>query len=344
MIDVKNDRFVHSLPALPATLAARPRFALAHLPTPIQPLDRFSKALRGPEIWIKRDDLTGLATGGNKARKLEFLFGDALSKGADAIITAGGPQSNHCRQTAAAAARADLECHLVFGGSSDSPLIGNRFLDQLLGAQEHWTPKGTRDAKMTELAHELMDHGKKPYVIPVGGSNSIGALGYVTAMYELNRQLESERLQFDYLVFATSSGGTQVGIVVGAKLTGSEAKILPISIDQIPGDFSAFVLSVAEGVNSELKLGLNLSVDDMPLNCDYLGQGYGVVGDSEREAITLLARTEGILVDPVYAGRALAGLIDLVRRQRFKLDERVLFWHTGGETALHAYVGDLAHR
>jgi L-cysteate sulfo-lyase len=332
---------------LPVILAERPRLALARLPTPIERLSRFSQYLGGPEIWIKRDDLTGLATGGNKARKLEFLLGDAISKGADSLITAGGSQSNHCRQTAAAAARAGMECHLVFGGSSESPLVGNRFLDRLLGAYEHWTPKGTRDAKMAELAEELAKRGKNPYVIPVGGSNPIGALGYVAAMYELKQQLDQAALHFDYLVFATSSGGTQAGVVVGAKLTKCESEIIAISIDQVPAgqcdsDYKSFVLSTGEGVNTDLNLGLTLSLDDFPINYDYLGQGYGVVGDPEREAIKLLAQTEGILVDPVYAGRALAGLIDLVRRRKFKPPEKTLFWHTGGETALHAYVQDLA--
>jgi len=336
-------------PERPAILADRPRLGLANLPTPIERLVRFSKALGGPEIWIKRDDLTGLATGGNKARKLEFLIGDALSQGADAVITAGGPQSNHCRQTAAAAARAGIECHLVFGGSSDRPLIGNRFLDWLLGAQEHWTPKGTRDAKMADLAQELTAQGKMPYVIPVGGSNSVGALGYVAAMYELRWQLDQISRRFDHLVFATSSGGTQAGVVVGAKLTNCESKIIAISIDQVPDgtssfDYKAFVLSIAQGVNADLDLGLTLSLADFPIQYDYLGQGYGVVGDPEREAIKFLAQTEGILVDPVYAGRGLAGLIDLIRRQKIRKDETVLFWHTGGEAALHAYVDDLIGR
>jgi D-cysteine desulfhydrase len=165
-------------------------------------------------------------------------------------------------------------------------------------------------------------------------------------MYELQQQLAQDSRPFDHVVFATSSGGTQAGIVVGAKLTKCESKLLAISIDQVPAgqssfDYQSFVLGIAEGMNVELQLGLTMSLDDFAINYDYLGQGYGVVGDPEREAIKLLAQAEGILVDPVYAGRALAGLIDLVRRKRFKADEKVLFWHTGGETALHAYVSDL---
>jgi L-cysteate sulfo-lyase len=332
---------------LSAMLAQRPRYQLAHLPTPIERLVRFSTTLGGPEIFIKRDDLTGLATGGNKARKLEFLIGDALSQNADAVITAGGPQSNHCRQTAAAAARAGLDCHLVFGGTGESPLVGNRFLSQLLGAHEHWTPKGTRETKMSQLKEELTRQGKRPYVIPVGGSNSIGALGYVVAMDELSRQLSQMSLQFDHIVFATSSGGTQAGLVVGAKWTNCKSKLIAISIDQVPAgeskfDYEQFVLDIAERMSQDLQLGLMLTRNDFSMNCDYLGQGYGIVGELEREAIKLLAQTEGILVDPVYAGRALAGLIDLIRKHSFNKNERILFWHTGGDAALHAYVDELA--
>lgn len=346
---ISHNLTANALPEVSTPFAKCARLPLANLPTPLETLAQFSKSLGGPEIFIKRDDLTGLATGGNKTRKLEFLVGDALTKGADTVITAGGPQSNHCRQTAAAAARAGLECHLVFGGLSDSPMIGNRFLDQLLGAKEHWTPKGTREAKMAELEKELIGEGKKTYVIPVGGSNSVGALGYVAAMYELQLQLDQIDLRFDHLLFATSSGGSQAGLVVGSKLTKFAGRITAISIDQVPDNESSFkykefVLDIAQGINANLNLGLEMSLEDLPINYDFLGQGYGVVGDPEREAISLLARTEGILVDPVYAGRALAGLISLVRQNEFKSSDKVLFWHTGGEAALHAYVGDLVSR
>jgi D-cysteine desulfhydrase len=338
-----------TFPWFPTLLAGYPRISLANLPTPLEELCRFSQVLGGPEIFVKRDDLTGFATGGNKARKLEFLLGDALKDGADAIITGGGPQSNHCRQTAAAAARCGLESHVVFGGEWDSPVVGNLFLDQLFGASIHWTPKDTREQKMAEVKEELLRQGKRPYVIPVGGSNAIGALGYVAAMYELHWQLEQVSQQFDYLVFATSSGGTQAGLVMGAKLTGLRGSLIPISIDQVPDDASSFrykefVFRIAESMKDNLGLHLDLSLDDFHMNYDYLGRGYGVMGDAEREAIRLLARTEGILVDPVYAGRALAGLISLVRQHFFTPGDRILFWHTGGETALHAYVEELVGR
>lgn len=351
MLELKISQPLTSLPGpvLPAWLSDRPRISLANTPTPIESLVRFSEATGGPTIFIKRDDLTGLATGGNKTRKLEFLIGDAISKGADTVITAGGPQSNHCRQTAAAAARAGLDCHLVFGGSSDSPLNGNRFLDQVLGAHEHWTPKGTRESKMAELETSLTAQGRRPYVIPVGGSNSIGALGYVAAMYELKAQMETHSLEFDRIVYATSSGGTQAGMTVGAKASGFAGALTAISIDQVPDgtssfDYKAFVLDIAKAAVQESGLNFPLSLEDFAINYDFLGAGYGVVGDPERKAIRLMAQTEGILVDPVYSGRALAGLIALVEEGKIKNTERVLFWHTGGEIALHAYIDDLTER
>ncbi|MBL7662590.1 D-cysteine desulfhydrase family protein [bacterium] len=330
----------------PAKLSQAPRFKLAHLPTPIEKLTRFSAKLNGPEIHIKRDDLTGLATGGNKTRKLEFLIADALKQGADTVITAGGPQSNHCRQTAAACVRAGLACHLVFGGTPSDTLNGNRFLDHLLGAKEHWTPKGTRETKMESLAEELRKAGKKPYLIPVGGSNSVGSLGYIFAMYELATQIHEQNLDFTHIVFATSSGGTQAGMVVGAKLANLKQKLVAISIDQVPDgtsdfNYKKFVFDVAQKINHDLQLGLTLNPEDFSMDYNYLGGGYGVVGDPERESIHLLAKTEGILVDPVYAGRALAGLIDKIRKKEFSKNDKILFWHTGGETALHAYVEEL---
>ncbi len=333
----------------PAYISNRPRISLVNAPTPIESLVRFSEAIDGPALFIKRDDLTGLATGGNKTRKLEFLIGDALSKSADIIITAGGPQSNHCRLTAAAAARAGLECHLVFGSSYDSTLKGNRFLDSILGAHEHWTPKGTRETKMAELESAFKAEGRKPYVIPVGGSNSIGALGYVAAMHELKAQMDAHSISFDHIVYPTSSGGTQAGMTVGAKMTGFQGKLTGISIDQVPDgtspfDYKAFVFNIAKQTIKDLGIEINLTLDDFTINYDFLGGGYGVVGDPERNAIRLMAQMEGILVDPVYSGRALAALVGLTKDGQFERNERVLFWHTGGDAALHAYVEDLTGR
>jgi D-cysteine desulfhydrase len=309
-------------------------------------MPNLSRALGGQRLMVKRDDFTGLATGGNKTRKLEFLIADALAGGADCVITAGGPQSNHCRQTAAAAAIAGLEAHLVLGGDPQPPL-GNLLLDQLLGARIHWTPKANRAARMASLADELRRAGRKPYVIPVGGSTAIGALGYVAAMFELQAQLKEQGRAVDHILFATSSGGTQAGLVLGAHLAGFPGRVTAISIDQVRDDqsnekFLAGVCSIANEAAELLRRDVRLNVESFHTNYDYLGAGYGVVGDMERDAIRLLARNEGLLVGPVYTGRAAGAMVDLVRRGAFRAEEAVLFWHTGDETALHAYANDLA--
>lgn len=329
----------------PPVLTTMARVKLAKLPTPIDELRNLSHSLGGPTILVKRDDLTGLATGGNKTRKLEFLIADAQRQGADAVITAGGPQSNHCRQTAAAAAIAGLDCHLVLGGASQPP-IGNLLLDQLLGATIHWCPRLQRNSRMRELAAAMEADGRSPYVIPVGGSNSIGALGYVNAMFELVEQLAEQGRGVDRIFFATSSGGTQAGMVLGARLAGFAGRITAISIDNEPDDrsdskFLAEVCRVANGAAELLHTPVQLAVDDFDTNYDYLGEGYGVVGDLERETIRLVARTEGLLTGPVYTARALGAMLDLIRRGQFGPNETWLFWHTGDESALHAYADDL---
>ncbi len=333
---------MHRVPDAIQNLA---RLRLAKLPTPLDEMPKLSKLLGGPRLLIKRDDLTGLATGGNKTRKLEFLIADAMAKNCDCVITAGGPQSNHCRQTAAAAAIAGLGCHLVLGGEPRPP-IGNLLLDELLGAAIHWTPKTQRNVRMVTLADELRQAGRRPYVIPVGGSTSLGAVGYVVAMFELVQQLADQSQVVDHLLFATSSGGTQAGIVLGARLAGFSGKILAISIDQFPDaesdeKFLNSVCEIAIGAAELLGVDQCLTIDDFGMNYDYLGSGYGIVGDIEREAVQLLARNEGILVGPVYTARAAGALIDLIRRRIFAANETVLFWHTGDETALHAYANEL---
>ena len=330
---------------MPHALAVMPRLAMAKLPTPIDELGKLSQQLGGPRLLMKRDDLTGLATGGNKTRKLEFLIADALQKNADAVITAGGPQSNHCRQTAAAAAIAGLDCHLVLGGPPQPP-IGNLLLDQLLGATIHWTPKPQRNARMAELAAAMEADGRRPYAIPVGGSNAIGALGYVAAMFEFVEQLKGQGRSVDRIFFATSSGGTQAGLILGAQLAGFTGRITAVSIDQTPDDkseekFLAEVCRVTNGAAELLNAGSRLTVADFDVNYDYLGGGYGVVGDLERETIQLLARTEGLLVGPVYTARAFGAMLDQIRHGQFNAGETWLFWHTGDETALHAYADDL---
>lgn len=323
-----------------------PRIHLAHLPTPVEPLTNLSKYLGGAELWIKRDDQTGLATGGNKARKLEYLLGEALRSGADCVITAGSTQSNHARQTAAAAAKCGLECHLVLyapGAAAPTSPNGNVLLDLLLGASMHWTEEhapywGT----IVQVEAALRAQGKRPYIVPYGGSNRVGMMGYVTAMRELADQAAVTG-RLDAVVFASSSGGTQAGLIVGSYLTGwlGEMQLLGISVDEREATLGPRVANlVNEGAQA---LGLNWWVNDdvADINDDYLGGGYAVVGDAEREAIGLLARCEGILADPVYTGRALAGLIDLMHRRHFTAGQRVLFWHTGGAAALFAFGSDL---
>jgi D-cysteine desulfhydrase len=321
------------------------RVPLAKLPTPLDEMPNLARALGGPRLLVKRDDLTGLAGGGNKTRKLEYLMADALAQGCDAVITAGGPQSNHCRQTAAAAAICHLSCHLVLGGEPQPPR-GNLLLDLLLGATIHWTPKAHRGARLAALAEELKTEGRRPYLIPVGGSTPLGAVGYVAAMFELVDQLARLQTTVDHLLFATSSGGTQAGMVVGARLAGFTGKVTAISIDQPPdgesgSTFLADTSQIAGGAAHLLGCDEKFAPDDFATSYDYLGEGYGVVGELEREAIRTLAQTEGLLVGPVYTARAAGAMIDLVRRGAFGHDDTVLFWHTGDDVALHAYADAL---
>jgi L-cysteate sulfo-lyase len=323
------------------------RFPLAHLPTPIEELKSLSRDLGGPELLIKRDDQTGLALGGNKTRKLEFLVGQALEQGADTLITAGAAQSNHCRQTAAAAARAGLQCELVLSGTKPDLPNGNLLLDELLGARIHWSQRAERVAKLHELSDQLRKEGRKPYLIPVGGSNGVGATGYVLAMIELVEQLDGMKRRVDHIVFASSSGGTQAGIVVGAKVTGFKGKLHGVRIDKDGQEGKPYPQELAEIANETAQyigFGAQSTANDFNVAYDYLGGGYGIVSDLEREAIRLLGSREGIVLDPVYTGRAMGALLDLVRKKTFRSDETVLFWHTGGAPALFAYVQDLVGR
>ena len=320
------------------------RFPLAQLPTPIEELKSLSRELGGPELLIKRDDQTGLALGGNKTRKLEFLVAQALEQGADTLVTAGAPQSNHCRQTAAAAARAGLRCELLLNGTKPELPNGNLLLDELLGARIYWVERSEREAKLSAVSDHLRKEGRKPYVIPVGGSNGVGATGYVLAMMKLAEQLERMNRHVDHVVFASSSGGTQAGMVVGAKVRGFNGKLHGVSIDKDEGDGASYEDELADIANETAKyidFDAQFAASDFNVVYDYLGGGYGVVGELEREAIRLLASREGIVLDPVYTGRAMGALIDLIRKRAFRSDETILFWHTGGAPALFAYAKDL---
>lgn len=303
-----------------------------------------SRELGGPDLIIKRDDQTGLALGGNKTRKLEFLVGDALEQGADTLVTAGGVQSNHCRQTAAAAAKAGLKCELILNGKKPELPNGNLLLDELLGAKCHWIERPQRAAKLKEIPEQLRAQGRKPYVIGVGGSNGVGATGYVVAMIELMEQLRASGQRVDHIVFGTSSGGTQAGIELGARVTGFTGKVNGLSIDKDDPehlDYESEVAQIANECAAYIGSDVRLTKADITVVRGYMGEGYGIVGDLEREAIRLMARCEGIILDPVYAGRAFGALVDLIRKKVFKRGETVLFWHTGGEPALFAYAKEL---
>ncbi len=311
-----------------------PRLHFAHLPTPVEPLPRLSAHLQGPRLLVKRDDQTGLAFGGNKTRKLEFLVADALAQHATLLITGGAAQSNHCRQTAAAAARFGLACTLVLTGDPPDRRSGNLLLDTLLGAHLVWTGSQNRDEVMRQVEAEARAQGQRPYLIPYGGSNQVGALGYVFAMQEL---LEQD-IHPDWIILASSSGGTQAGLMVGARLFGFQGRILGISIEKPEVALRQDIIAdLATRTARYLDQNFTFTPEDVLVNDDYLGQGYGVMGPAEEEAIRVFARQEGLLLDPVYTGRAAAGLLDLIRQGFFHSGETVLFWHTGGTPALFAH-------
>lgn len=320
-----------------------PRLHFAHLPTPLEPLDRLSEHLGGPKIWIKRDDCTGLAGGGNKTRKLEFLIADALTEGADCVITQGATQSNHARQTAAIAARQGLDCHILLEdrtGSKDNDYNynGNVLLDELFGASLSMHSGGTdMNEAMQKLSKELEDGGKKTYVIPGGGSNHVGALGYVNASMELLNQANGMSLCIDELVHATGSAGTQAGLVTGMVGSSSGISVLGIGV-RAPHDAQhTSVFNLAQRTATHLGIPDAITEADVQVNCNYVGEGYGIPSQETLDAIRLLSELEGILLDPVYSGKAMAGLIDLIRQGRYTKDQNVVFLHTGGSEALFGY-------
>jgi D-cysteine desulfhydrase len=317
------------------------RVTFAHLPTPVEKLERLSRQLGGPELLIKREDQTGLAMGGNKTRKLEFLVAEAIHQGCDHLITTGSPQSNHCRQTASAAARLGLGCSLVLRGTAPTRFTGNLLIDQLVGAHLYWTQGRPTGEVMSQVAGEVRVMGRTPYIIPLGGSNVMGATGYVLAMQELVEQLAEQYLNVDFIVFASSSGGTQAGLVLGGAAHGFRGRVLGISVDRPADELKVQVAALATATATHLGLGTVSVTDAVEVNDDYIGEGYGILNDGDREAIRLMAQLEGILLDPVYTGRAMGGLIDLIRWGAFTRRQTVLFWHTGGTPALFAYENQL---
>jgi D-cysteine desulfhydrase family pyridoxal phosphate-dependent enzyme len=310
-----------------------PRLHFAHLPTPIETLPRLSDALGGPRLLIKRDDQTGLAFGGNKTRKLEFLVAEARDQGAETLISGGALQSNHCRQTAAAAARFGFKCILVLTGEKPKQPSANLLLDELFGTEIIYVAdRNDRDSILQGTFDRAAEEGMKPYLVPYGGSNSTGALGYAFAMKELMAQ----NLQADWIVFATSSGGTHAGLLLGQRVFGYKGKMMGISIDESEDWLKDQVSELASLTSEKLGKRIEFTPDEVIANANYCSAGYGVLTEQEREAIRLFATCEGLLLDPVYTGRAAAGMIDLIRKGFFNRDETLLFLHTGGQPALFA--------
>ena len=323
-----------------------PRVPLAHLPTPLEHLPRLSQHLGGPDIYVKRDDCTGLATGGNKTRKLEFSMAEALQKGADTIVTVGAVQSNHVRQTAAAACKLGLKCevlleHRVVDPSEPYANSGNVLLDRIFGANLREYAGGTDfDRAMSDVAGEVTANGGKPYIIPGGASNKVGALGYVNCAIELLGQFNDQGLDIGYIVTATGSAGTQGGLIVGLKAMESDIPLLGIGVNAPKDAQEEKVYQLACETAEYIGKPNCVAREDVVANCDYVGDGYGVPTESMNEAVLMLARYEGLLFDPVYSGKGLAGMIDLIRNGTFSTGN-IVFLHTGGSAALFAYVDQL---
>ena len=326
-------------------LARFPRARFAHLPTPLEPAPRLSAEL-GIDLWIKRDDCTGLAGGGNKTRKLEFLLGEALEQGADTLITQGAIQSNHVRQTAAAAVRFGLACEIILENRTGNQAVdytgsGNVLLDRLLGASIRMVPADTdMNAEMETNAHACRKRGGTPYIIPGGGSNPVGALGYVDCALELAGQANDEGLVIDRLVTATGSAGTHAGLVAGMAVSGADIPVLGIGVRAPKARQEENVFKLAVETAALMGHRERVTRDMVFADCDYVGAGYGLIDQAVIDALKLAARTEGLLLDPVYTGKAMKGLIALARAGAFQ-GETVVFLHTGGAQGLFGYHGEL---
>ncbi|MCS4301029.1 D-cysteine desulfhydrase family protein [Chryseobacterium sp. BIGb0232] len=319
---------------------------LGFFPTPFQKLENLSKLYPDYSIYIKRDDNTGLASGGNKTRKLEFLIQQALEEGCDTVITAGAQQSNHCRQTAAACAKMGLQCHLLLGGDQPDTYDGNLLLSSLLGAAIHFTGKNRKGEDIKLLKEKLERQGNKCFIIPYGGSNSIGALGFVHAVEELKQQLAEKAMTIDYIFFASSSGGMQAGLTAGKALYDLNAELIPISIDKDETNgvsLEEVVFGIVQELTSKLNISKKTESSEIVLNRDYDSAGYGVLTANERYAIDELAKNEGILLDPVYTGRAFYGMLDFLKNKKLPAQSNVLFWHTGGLPAVFTFARELSN-
>jgi 1-aminocyclopropane-1-carboxylate deaminase/D-cysteine desulfhydrase-like pyridoxal-dependent ACC family enzyme len=325
----------HTSRALDA-LHELPSITLGHYPTPVEELPRLRATLGGgPRLLIKRDDAIPFGWGGNKVRKLEIVAARAHADGADTLITTGGVQSNHCRVTAAAAAKLGMKCAIVANGAPPATPTANALLVRLLGAEVHYVAaRDERAPAMEAIADELRGAGRKPFIIPLGASTPLGALGLIAGVAELVEQIRPP----DAIVHATSSGGTQAGLVVGCRLFGLHTRVIGISADDPVGTIQAVVSSIITGMGQYLDVDGRDLLPDAPVEVDdsFVGEGYGVPTPASTEAIELLARTEAIFLDHTYTGKAMAGLIAYVRGGRFRDDQTVLFWHTGGQVALFA--------
>jgi len=323
-------------------LATFPRVPLAHLPTPLEPLRALSHHLGGPNIYVKRDDCTGLAGGGNKTRKLEFLMADALEKGADTVVTVGATQSNHVRQTVAAAAKLGLHAEVLLEKAvvrdDDYAKNGNVLLDQLMGAViHHQPPGGDLDRDGQAFADNLNNNGRKSYFIPTGGSSAVGALGYINCADEILGQSSEMGLNFDAIVVATGSQGTQAGLVVGITAANSQIPIHGICVSRDGKEQEDLVFNLCIATANHAGVAAPILRQNILCDGDYYAPGYGQPNDAMIEAVTLCAQLEGLLLDPVYSGKAMAGLIAKVRDGTYARGDNIVFLHTGGQVALHAY-------
>jgi D-cysteine desulfhydrase family pyridoxal phosphate-dependent enzyme len=321
-----------------------PRVRLTTLPTPLEEVPRLTKMLGGPRILFKRDDNNGFALGGNKARKLEFLLADAIQNGADTIITTGGLQSNHARITAAAARKYGMRPILVLRGDADTEYNGNLLLDQLLGSEIRTVPTDVRDTMpvMEDIAEEVRDGGGEPYIIPSGGSTPVGAIAYANVMLEIVSQAFEMNVKVDHVVFSSGSGGTQGGLVFGAKALNFQGMVLGISDGASRDPLVRRIVDIANGCARLIDSNVSVSLKDVNFLDQFAGKGYGVIQKEIVDAITTVAQAEGIFLDPVYTGKAMWGLIDLIHQGYFEKEETVVFIHTGGVPALFAYSKDLS--
>jgi L-cysteate sulfo-lyase len=325
-------------------LARFPRLRFFPAPTPLEPLDNLTRHLGVPRLWIKRDDCTVVATGGNKVRKLEFLAGEAKAQGADHLVTQGAVQSNHVRQTIAVAARLGMNCTVLLEHrveTNDPAYLGsgNVLLDRLMGASMEYRPGGTdMNAAAEAKGDELRAAGAKPYVIPGGGSNRVGALGYVSCAQELIQQADEMGLKIDCVVHATGSAGTQAGLVAGLVGCNAGVRVLGIGVRAPKDRQEASVHKLAQEVADYVGIRGGIPREAIEANCDYVGPGYGQPTEGMAEAVKLLARLEGVLLDPVYSGKAMAGLIDLIRKGQLNKRQNIVFLHTGGTVGLFGYT------